>query len=289
MERAHRRLAAAFAAAVTLAACGGGADDTDVVTAEVPATVALGVLPDPLTDQPTLPPPPPPVTTPPPTTQAPPQQVDGLVGDAVEGDRVLLVGDSMLASAAPPADIRVCDALTLFGWDVEMDTTLDGSDLSFVDEILDARLPSTDDESDDENDDENVDENVDWDVVGLFIGNQLPSDELAVAEFTEVLDGAIARVSPRPLVVYTVTETDAIRRRINEVVRERDVQHTNVVLIDWAELGGDAADVIRADGIGLGDDGLKRFALFTAQQMGQAPVDQDGDCLQPQFGPDTDD
>ena len=282
MERAPRRLAAALAAATVLAACGGGADDPDVVTADVPATVALGVLPEPLTDQPTLPPLAAPATTPPPTTQAPPQAVDGLVGEAVDGDLVLLIGDSMLASAAPPADIRVCDALTLFGWDVEMDTTLEGTDLTFVADVLDARLAPTGDAGDDEESDA-----VDWDVVGLFVGSQLPADELAVGEFTEVLDEVIERVSPRPLLLYTLTETDAIRRRLNEVVRERAAQHDNVVLIDWAELGGPASEVIRADGIGLGDDGLKRFALYTAQQMGQAPADQDGTCRDPRFGPEV--
>lgn len=257
-------------------------DDPEVITADVPATVALGVLPDPLTDQPTLPPPPPPPTTPPPaTTGAPVEPIVGLVGEAVDGDRVLLVGDSMLASAAPPADIRVCDALTLFGWDVEMDTTLDGSDLSFVDEILDERF-APDGEDDDGGED------LDWDVVGLFVGNQLAADELSVNELSDVLDDAIERVSPRPILLYTLTETDATRRRLNEAVRERAEEHENVVLIDWAELGGPADEVVRADGIGLGDDGLKRFALYTAQQMGQAPEDQDGDCLAPAFGPDDD-
>ena len=106
---------------------------------------------------------------------------------------MLLVGDAALMGAAPPNDNRMCDSLALFGWDAEIDT-VSSDDLTFVDEVLDERFVPDDD--------------LDWDVFGLFVGNQLPPDELAVSELTEALDSAIERVAPRPFVLYTLTETD---------------------------------------------------------------------------------
>ena len=196
--------------------------------------------------------------------------IDGLIGDVAGGDRVLFVGDATLASAAPPADIRVCDALTLFGWDAEIDTS-SGDGLGFVDDILDDRL---------------ADDDIDWDVLALFVGNQLPLDELSVDELTEALDRAIERVAPRPVMIYTISERDRFQRQFNEVIRSRPDVHDNVAVVDWAELGGPAGEVLQLDGVTLTDDGLKRFALYTAQQMGQAPDDQDGDCLESVFSAD---
>src|SRR5512145_1526228 len=90
-----------------IAACG----DDDVATlpsiVDVPETVAMGVLPQELSDAPTLPaPPPPPTTTPTVSTTSTPASnpegpIEGPVGELVDGNRILLVGDSILASAAP--------------------------------------------------------------------------------------------------------------------------------------------------------------------------------------------
>lgn len=276
MNRRPHRLAALLAVPVLLAACSSSGDETGAVTIDVPDTVALGVLPDPLTDQPTLPPPPSPPTTAAatPATAAPtPGTVGVPIGGAVAGDRVLLIGDGTLLSAAPPNDSRMCDSLTLFGWDAELDA-VDVDDLTFVDEVLDARLAPDDD--------------LDWDVVALFIGNQLPPDALAVDELEEVLADTIERVAPRPVLLYTLSETDRSREQLNEVIRAQPDEHPNVLVIDWAELGGAATEVVADDGYSLTDDGLKRLPLQTAAVLGEAPVDQDGRCLQPAFPGDDD-
>ena len=55
------------------------------------------------------------------------------------------------------------------------------------------------------------------------------------------------------------------------------------MVIDWAELGGDPDEVVADDGYSLTDDGRKRLPLQTAAVFGEAPVDQDGRCLPPEF------
>lgn len=255
-----------------LVACG-GTDERTLVTADVPDTVALGVLPDPLSNSPTLPAPPSapvaPTSTSAATTTVVPGAIEGPVGGAVEGDRVLFVGDGTLESAAPGNSSRMCDALTLFGWDVEF-AVASSDDLSFVEEALDERFVPDDD--------------LDWDVLALFVGNELAGDALAVTEITEALDDAISRLAPRPVVLYTVSEVDPTDAALNDAIRSRAEEHPNVVVVDWAELGGDASEVIGDDGVSLTDDGRKRLAMQTAAAFQEAPEDQDGDCLPSRVG-----
>ena len=40
-----------------------------------------------------------------------------------------------------------------------------------------------------------------------------------MSELTEALDSAIERVAPRPVVLYTLTETDGSREQLNDVIR----------------------------------------------------------------------
>ena len=115
---------------------------------DIPDTVAMGVLPQQLSGASTLPAPPPPPTTATTstTTSAPPQPqgpVEAPIGDVVNGDRILLVGDSVLASAAPRNGGQLCDALELFGWQAEIDAVSDRG-IDFASGVLDARLTPTD-------------------------------------------------------------------------------------------------------------------------------------------------
>lgn len=266
-----------LAACGLLVACGGGSDDGDAaVVSDVPDTVAIGVLPDPLSNTPTLPAPPAPPTTVAETaeTVAPgvDEPIEGPIGENVAGDRVLMIGDSLLASAAPRNDRLMCDAMTVFGWDAEIDAE-PGHDLDFADEVLDARLEPDDEEP--------------WDVVVLMFGSELDPDDAAVAEqFEAFLDETLARVAPRPTLLYTLAVTDPGRVRLNRIIRDQRQSHPNVVVIDWAEDGGDPSDVVDEDGLRLTEDGAKRLSVLTAAALGEAPDDPVGDCLPTEFDDD---
>ena len=156
----------------------------------------MGVLPQPLTDAPTLPAPPPPPTTVPVSvaTTVVIEPVSEPVADHVEGDRVLLIGDSMLASAAPRNDGLMCVALTLFGWDTEIDAEA-GQELDFLEQVLDARF--------------DPDGGDDWDVIGIMFGSNstapIPDWQRRIGE---ALDAVITRVAPRPVVLFTLPVVD---------------------------------------------------------------------------------
>ncbi len=272
MNRSASQLARLGVTATVFAVLAGcaGIEEISTPTVDVPETVALGVMPEPLSDSPTLPPPPSPPTTvgePAPEDTVPSEPLALPLRDHVDGHRLLMIGDGTLASAAPGTDRQLCDALSVFGWEAEVVTFAGVDDLTYVPAVLDLRL--------------RPEEGVDWDAVALWVGNELPADGLGVADLTETLDATIERLAPRPVVLYTLTELDAGRVTFNEIIRTRSDEHPNVAVIDFGELAGAAEEVLELDGVSLSSDGRKRLPLITAQALGEAPVNDDGGCIDP--------
>jgi hypothetical protein len=278
MDRRHlARVAVIGIGIAVIASCG----DDDVSTLpsifDVPETVAMGVLPQQRSDAPTLPtPPPPPTTAPtvsststPPTT--PEEPIEAPIGELVDGNRILLVGDSILASAAPRNEGQLCDALVLFGWAAEIDAVSDRG-IDFAAGVLDARL--TDDE----------DQDADWDVVALSFGSDVDgADAGAVAEFGTELSELIERVAPRPVVLYTLIDEGDDRAAVNGVIRAQPQSHPNVLVIEFADAGGDGVPIVDETGRSLTEDGMKRFSIRTAAAVGDAPGDGEGACLPSEY------
>lgn len=270
--------AVACLAAATLVACGDDDQPSVASLVDIPETVAIGRMPEPPSHAATLPAPPPPPTTAPTSsaTTAPAdagEVVDGALGESASGSRLILIGDSILASAAPRNDGLLCDALALFGWQVAIEAEPD-ADVDFATEVLDAAL--------------DVEGEPDWNAVGLAFGTRVDgTDEAALAAFTEDLDAVIERVSPRPTILFTLVDADEGRAAVNEVIRSRGDANPNVLVVEFADAGADGVDVVDRAGLQLTDDGMKRFSVRTAAAVGKAPGDSEGECLPSEFVDDT--
>ena len=275
-----RRLWPLAIVSISLAACSGDGDDEQALV-DVPDTVALGVVPQPQTTSQPLPtPPPPPTSTAAPDTTVASatdsgdgsdvgEPLQGPLGRLVTGDRVLMVGDSLLASAAPRNGGLMCDALTVFGWETEIDAEAD-HDIQFINEVLDERL--------DEDGDGDTADN--WDIVVFAIGSEIDgTDAEALAELESELDTAIERVAPRPVVLVTLPGDDDGRAAINEMLRARPDRHADIAVLDFAELGGTDTPLQADDGLTFTVDGSKRLSLYVADLLGEAPDDDEGQCL----------
>lgn len=276
MNRARHIGVIAAGVALALAGCGDDAETVSPTLLDVPETVALGVLPEPLTGAPTLPPPPPPPTSERATDSTPApsdEPIEGPIGAEVLGDRIILIGDGILAATAPRNGGVMCDALALFGWDAEIDAE-QGRRIDFADEVLDARMA--------------VDGDPEWDVVALSFGSSVDgTDPDAVSEFAEALDAVIDRVAPRPTILYTLVEGIDGRGAINEAIRERPRFHPNVVVVEFADAGSDGVALLDDLGQSLSEEGMNRFSIRTAAALGQAPGDTVGSCLPTQFFDDS--
>jgi len=265
-----RRALLAMVLAIVAVACGtGGQADSTPAVGPID-TVESGELPEPFSggEAPPVPP-----TNPSPsssTTVPVVGPIEGPISDRVLGTRVLIIGDSILASTAPRHGGLMCDVLTSFGWDVEIDAE-SGRRIEFADIVLDERLRPDDD--------------VDWDVVAVFLGNNFDGD---VESFERELEAVLERVAPRPVILYTLTETDMARAVLNDFISERPQFHRDVVLIDWAGITAWEPDLLLADdGLHLTEEGRTRLVLFTAAELGDAPGGDEGDCLPPMFDDDT--
>jgi hypothetical protein len=271
------QLMAVAAALFGAAGCGDRGNDTSLPTlVDVPDTVAIGVLPSPAADTATLPSPPPPPTTTAPSTTAPPltEPIEAPLADDVAGNRILMIGDSVLASTAPRNGGLMCDALVLFGWEVEIDAE-PGRSVDFAHDVLDERLEEG------------------WDAFALSFGNQVDgTDPNAVAAFERELELVLARLEPQPVAVFTVLEgIDGVegREAVNEVIRALPEAHPNVLVTEFADAGSDGVDLADEDGLVLTEDGMRRLSMRSAAAVGNAPDEADGQCLPSRFTGDQQD
>lgn len=250
-----------------------GACSTTAQTAAPPSpavaadggTVPLDGLPETLTAGSLAPVPtvePEPDDTAPPTTSATTQHRPGdpsieagTVADYVDGNRVLVIGDSIMASTARRFSGIMCDVLNdEFGWSVETHAEI-GQHLEFADTVLDERLGPLG--------------LAGFDAVVVMLGNNYRGD---YDEFTQGLEALIERLSPMPIVLFTLTERHADHPAINDYIGWRPYFHANVIVVDWAQFTAAEPDrLLAGDGLHLSDEGRGRLVIFTAAALGPAP------------------
>lgn len=261
--------------ALTLVACSTDPEPA-AVAPDVPATVAIGELPEPLTPiggltAPTTAPP----TTAPPTTTPQPEITD-TVGEAAEGNRLLLIGDTAMATMTTRQEGVGCETLADFGWQTEIEAER-GRFLSFASEVLDAVA---------------VDTGENWDVVGLMFGHHI---DTGPDEFRAALDELIDRLGPIPVLLYTVApvtldgDLSAEAVALNGEIRAIADERPNVALVDWSQMIRDEQNVrLLDDGFVPSEAGMERLVVMTAGVLGEAPRSLDGGgCLESVFTDDS--
>lgn len=279
LVRQVQMVATAVAAAVTVVGC--SSDPTPTASApDVPATVALGELPQPLSPigEAALAPSTTaaPATTP--STSEPDDaipEIIGTVGAVAEGNRVLLIGDTALATLTTRQDGIGCETLSDFGWQTQIEAER-GRFLAFADEVLDEVA---------------VDAGERWDVVGLMFGHHV---DVGPDEFRASLEAVVDRISPRLVVLYTVApvtidgDLSAEAVALNDEIRAVADARPNVVLVDWSQAIQDEQDVDLVDGFVPTTAGMERLVVMTAGALGDAPATPGGGaCLESVFVDDS--
>lgn len=233
-------------------------DATASPSSQVPETVPAGELP---------PSSPAPATTAGPTTvvrTTVPIPLDAQVGAIVGGNRVLLIGDSVMASTATRYSDAMCDALVPLGWQVEVDAET-GRFIDFGDDVLDDRLSAG------------------WDVGVILLGNNYREDQ---DEFRRGLEDMVQRLSPKPVVLLTVTEFMPSRLEVNQVIFDLAGTYDNVLIVDWGATTAADDALTGGDGLHLTDKGRIALAEQVALALGQSPQPS-GKCLPSQFDDDS--
>ena len=248
-----RRVTLLLGVVGTLTACGAGASATDGTA----PSLEVGELPQPSGAEPA------PTdsgvrrTT---TTLSPEDQIGALSA----GNRVILIGDSVMASTSRRYSNDMCKALVPLGWQVEVDAET-GRFVTFGNEVLDTRLDAG------------------WDASVILLGNNYREDQDG---YRKELEKMVRRLSPQPVVLLTVTEFMPSRAEVNEVVFEMAAKYDNVLVVDWATTTADDPSLTGADGLHLTTAGRAALAENVALALGVAP-EQPGKCLTTDYTDDS--
>ncbi len=203
------------------------------------------------------------------TTTTIPERVEaGAVADSVDGNRVLVIGDSLMASTAPRNEGAMCAVLGGRGWSVELAAET-GQHVEFGVEVLDERL-----------------EAGEWDAVVVMLGNNYRNDP---GQFAEQMATIIDLIAPRPTILFTVTEFEPSRAEVNDIIKFIAGDRSNVVVADWAaETASPDSPLLTDDGVHLSDAGRLRLAAVVGDTLGDAPSPStQGICLDSPFEDDS--
>ena len=193
-----------------------------------------------------------------------PLQPSQLIGALVTGNRVIMIGDSVLAGTAKRYGGEMCEALVPLGWAVEVDAET-ARFIDFGNEVLKERLP------------------YGWDAALILLGNNYGGDPDVYRLYLERL---VEKLAPRPTMLLTVSEYRAEQVEVNTVIFEVAAAHPNVVVIDWAAITAAHREYLRDDGLHLKDPGRLALARSVADVMGPAPTPP-GKCLGTNFYDDS--
>lgn len=248
-----------LALALLAVACGpseAAGPDGGGAAVPLPTIGGVGVLPDTIARESE-----PPVIVPPPVNE------DGtaaeLVGQQIAGNRIILIGDSILAATDRRFGGEMCDALVPLGWVVEVDAE-PGRFVEFGTRVLDRRLDPGDGSA--------------WDAAVVFLGSNYRGDQ---AVYEQELRSILERLAPRPTLLFTVTEYRPAWAEVNEVVRRLADELEHVRLVDWKTIA-ETPGVLSSDRLHPTEAGELVLADLVATNVGRAPVG-DGECLRSQF------
>ena len=187
------------------------------------------------------------------------------IGTLVTGNKLLMIGDSITASAAKRYGDELCQALVPLGWQVEVDAE-PSRFVDFGNDVLDKRLVAK------------------WDAAYVFLGTNYLGDQ---DSYRTQLERIVQRLAPSPVVLLTVTLFEDSRRQVNDAITLVGAQFPNVHVLDWGSIAAaDAVKILRGDGHHLTNDGRAVLASTVAGMMGKAPAD-DGKCLSTSFSNDA--
>jgi hypothetical protein len=188
------------------------------------------------------------------------------VGELVTGNRVLMIGDSILASVSKRYGNEVCRTMTPLGWRVEVEAEVSRF-IDFGIIVADKMLEQ------------------DWDAVVIFLGTNYNRD---ANQYFKLMNRLINRFGERPVVVVTVGERNADMVEVNKILRALDETYPNVTIVDWAAATAADPGLLAEDLIHLSEIGRLSLAMLLTQRFGSAPPGSGkGRCLDQVFVDDT--
>jgi hypothetical protein len=182
------------------------------------------------------------------------------IGFQSRGNRVIVIGDSVIAATSTRYTDDMCKALVPLGWRVEVDAE-SGRFVEFGNDVLDQRLDAG------------------WDAGVVLLGNNYRGSQ---SDYRDELSRIVDRLSPNPVVLLTVSEWEDSRKQVNEVIRELAADRDNVTIVDWATSTAENDGLTGNDNLHLTNAGRRALAEDVALALGAAPQ-VPGECMESAF------
>lgn len=192
-----------------------------------------------------------------------PMPEGGPVGPRVDGNRVLMVGDSIFASTAKRYGNEMCNALKPLGWQVAVEAE-PGRFASFGVEVLDRRISAV------------------WDAVIIYLGTNFDGNEDSLRK---QFDKMFTITNGVETVVLTTGEFRDAQKRVNKIIKSAAAEHDHVHVLDWSSVAK-LKGVTGGDKIHLSDTGRAILAQTIARALDYAPY-REPECLDPRFRDDS--
>ena len=193
-----------------------------------------------------------------------PELVGNMIGPQVSGSRVLIIGDSIIASTSSRYGNEMCSTLTKLGWQVAVEAQA-GEFIDFAQKVVGRRLEDG------------------WDAVVMFLGTNFDGN---AKHFDESFRETIAAFGPTPFVVLTTAEFRSQQRVVNDIIRRVALDFPHMTLLDWSQIAKNPG-VIGSDGVHLTADGRDVLVTSIARALEFAPDRNNGQCLESVFRNDS--
>ena len=190
--------------------------------------------------------------------------LDGpVLGTIAAGNRVLVIGDSILAGTASRYGGAMCAALVPLGWRVAVEAEASQM-VGFGRTVLRDRIYEG------------------WDVAVVFLGTNYGG---SASLYEKDLTAIVKSLAPRPTLLLTASLFRPTMQQVNQVIRIVASKNPNVSVLDWSTTSVQSG-VLNRDKIHPTDAGRQVLVSSVASALGEAPTGP-GACLPSKFTDDS--
>jgi hypothetical protein len=185
------------------------------------------------------------------------------LGSRAAGNRVLVIGDSILAGTASRYGGAMCAALVPNGWEVAVEAEA-GQMVGFGRTVVRDRI------------------NEGWDAAVVFLGtNYGGSKENYERDLTRIVES----LAPRPTLLLTATLFRDSMQQVNDVIRVVASKNSHVSVLDWGTASVQPG-LLNKDRVHPTDAGRAVLVASISAALGSAP-EVPGKCLASKFTDDS--
>ena len=189
----------------------------------------------------------------------------GLIGTKAGGNRLLMIGDSIMASTAKRYGNEMCNALVPLGWQVVVEAEASRF-AEFGVRVLDKRMNAE----------------SGWDAAVVFLGSNYEGNK---ESYGKQMRKIVEKLTPRPILLVNTSLFRNTQREVNQAIDDLAVDFENVSILDWATISK-SDGVLAPDGVHLSKNGRSIFAVAIARALDIAPF-REGECLDSKFRDDS--